>query len=300
MKPNDEEENPKKMLPIKVSFLLVFVALLGLNCDQEFQLIESGRNIGNDKSARIFSGRDAAKGQFKFYTQIKSTLAEQQVSYGVIRRVISHCGGSLIDNQHVLTAAHCVSNPSPIWIELTFGFYNISDTIGQLVRYSKCYETHSAYNPSTLVNDIAMITLNEPIGFTSIIQPIQMSSIYAKPNTSVQDAGRGITSDAATSIPPTLKYANLLTISNQECSKTFDGINFSNLCAAAANKEAACRGDSGSALIKTVNGIQIQIGLVSAGAAVSCERGYPNIFTRISIYLYWIKARASITWKLNV
>lgn len=85
-----------------------------------------------------------------------------------------------------------------------------------------------------------------------------------------------------------------MTISNEECAIFYNGIIPSKICTKSSIGASACRGDSGSALMKTLNGIQIQIGVLNAG--MECGMGLPNTFARISSYFDWIRSRSSATW----
>lgn len=56
------------------------------------------------------------------------------------------------------------------------------------------------------------------------------------------------------------------------------------------------QGDSGGPLITTEKDkIWTLVGLVSYGAAASCQVGYPDVFTRVSSYLSWITNTTGIS-----
>lgn len=203
----------------------------------------------------------------------------------------------MIDEWHVLTAGHCLHHPGPLVVIAILGLHNIYDPDG--IQYSRAssWEIHHDYDPSTLTNDLAIITLSSPANFTSTVGIIPLNSNYTPPNTTVIDAGRGLTSDNATTLPADLQYAYFWTIPNPECSNYFVfTVEESRLCTKGEGITAACHGDSGSALIQMVNGIQTQVGLVNAGSARSCEMGYPVIYTRCVSFREWIDARASPEW----
>lgn len=258
------------------------------------------RSSDNGGAARIFHGMDATEGEFPYYAQLKIILSEEKFPDGRTRVMVADCGGSVIDNKHILTAAHCLEG-DPMRIEVTLGIYNIYvDQNSEQKHNAESYEIHGRFNGTTLDNDIAIITLADKIEFTDDIKTIQLGCNYIPPDTQVLVAGRGITSDNAEDIPPRLKYADLVTISNDVCGRYYLYIVPSKICAQGGKtKEGTCLGDSGSALIHNVDGTEVQIGVVSGVDPSSCEIGDPDSFTRVSSYIDWIEERAQVTCNRN-
>lgn len=279
----------RKMLATKLCLAQLLVAFLGLCLGEPIRLAK-------DKNfSRLINGKDATEAEFPYYAQLEVILSETHLSGDRTRKKVGYCGGSVIDDKHVLTAAHCLDD-NHVSVEVTLGFYNIDDKNSQQKYYVESYEIHDEYNETTLDNDIAIITLADPIEFTRGIKPIQLGCAYTQPGTQIELAGRGLTSDSAKNIPPRLESVNLTTISNDVCAQRYLHIVSSKICAhGGQNKEGTCQGDSGAALIETVNGKQVQIAVVSAGDPDSCETGSPNISTRVSSNIEWIKDRAQIT-----
>lgn len=281
------------MMSSQVSLVLFFGSFLSLACAGRVGL------SGNKFASRIINGMNATEGEFSYYAQLTILLSEQPQADGGILVSTGYCGGSVIDNQHILTAAHCLKE-NPKKVTVTLGIYDVADKKSQQKHSIKSFETHGDFNATTLDNDIAIITLADPITLTPDIQPIKLGCNYTQPDRRVKVAGRGITSDDAEGIPPQLEYANMTTISNEECDRHYVDIIPSKICASdEKTKEGTCRGDSGSALIETVNGTQTQIGVVSGGDK-SCEIGSPVAFTRVSSYIDWIGKRAQIACINNV
>lgn len=88
-----------------------------------------------------------------------------------------------------------------------------------------------------------------------------------------------------------LQYAEVVTLSHEECVKKFQGnsaralLKSYNICAMDKRGVGACNGDSGGPLADTKN--KVILGVVSWG--IPCGKGYPDAYTRVYSYLDWIK-----------
>lgn len=117
------------------------------------------RNIvtNSHPSNRIAYGFSAVEGQFPW----QAALLIVSKSANGTANTVSVGGGTVISNEWVLTAGHCVSNA--VVITITLGTV---DRFKPVVRqWSTQFVLHPLYNPMTLNNDIGLIKLPEKLAF---------------------------------------------------------------------------------------------------------------------------------------
>jgi secreted trypsin-like serine protease len=208
------------------------------------------------------------------------------------------CGASLLDETHVLTAAHCADGA--VFFNVMLGAHNVrlASEPGRVEVRATNYVIHPGWNSNTLANDLAIITLDSPVTFNDQIAPICLApsngGLYV--NTLATLSGWGRPSDASSSISPVLRKTNVTVMANSGCSAVYGSIITANhVCISTTNGHGSCNGDSGGPLSDvSADGIFSQIGIVSFGASAGCELGYPAGFSRVTSYLSWISSITGI------
>ncbi|XP_015126487.1 proclotting enzyme [Diachasma alloeum] len=243
---------------------------------------ECGAKNGKQDQDRIVGGQNADPGEWPWIAALFN--AGRQV-----------CGGSLIDDKHILTAAHCVAHMNS-WdvarLTVRLGDYNIktNSEIEHIERRVKRVVRHKGFDPRTLYNDVAILTLNEPIEFSEMIRPICLpggSQLYVGKTATV--IGWGSLRESGPQ-PAVLQEVAIPVWPNSECKQKYGaaapgGIVDSFLCAGRAAKDS-CSGDSGGPLMVN-DGRWTQVGIVSWG--IGCGKGqYPGVYTRVTHFLPWI------------
>jgi secreted trypsin-like serine protease len=207
------------------------------------------------------------------------------------------CGGSLIDENHILTAAHCVAHMSKYDVQnlrVRLGDHNIKDNDSQtVVKHVKRVIRHKGFSSSTLWNDVAILTLDSAVQYSDTIQPIclaQGSQTYV--NNIVTVAGWGTLREGG-SQPSSLMKVDVKVWTNERCKSSYGssapgGITSHMLCASEYNKDS-CSGDSGGPLFDCPYGGPCeQIGIVSWG--IGCAKAkYPGVYTRVTEMMPWIQ-----------
>lgn len=158
---------------------------------------------------------------------------------------------------------------------------------------------HENYNPTGLVNDIALLRLvntikNDPnVGIVELPRRSDANLILDGQTATI--AGFGRYSD--TSGPsPYLRWVSNPIASNEKCEKVYGKANVreTSLCFDTAGGRSSCQGDSGGGLTVELRGAKVIVGVVSFGAAISCTQSHPAVFTRVTSFLDWIELKTSI------
>ncbi|CAL4067033.1 unnamed protein product, partial [Meganyctiphanes norvegica] len=229
------------------------------------------------------------------------------------------CGGSIINDLYILTAAHCVYGGAEILkndkVEVVIADHNKDSTDDDIAGVTRTipvdkvivhedYEVFSFSND----NDISLIKLSESLDFKSleILQPVCLphddSSTYEGEKAVV--TGWGYTEGFGFELPSLLHEVTLPVLA-PDCPEyddyVYGGYDYNYeyydrshtsvitenmICAGKrGGGKDSCNGDSGSPLVLGQAGVYVQIGIVSFGPP-DCDS--PGVYTRVSKYLGWI------------
>nr|XP_053632780.1 uncharacterized protein LOC128688562 [Cherax quadricarinatus] len=250
--------------------------------------------LGRVKTAHFVEG-DADFGEYPWQAAILRRK-DGQIMY--------QCGATLIDDRHVLTAAHCMEGLHPSQLKVRLGEWDVS---GQSEFYTHVelraagVYSHPEYYKGNLNNNLAVVRLEAPIDFSAYphITPVCLPDEFSD-FTHQRCHATGWGKDAFGSegkFSQVLKEVELPILEDRQCEATLQqtrlGRDFAlyegNLCAGGEAGRDTCQGDGGSPLVCRGPDKRVQLaGLVSWG--LGCGRpGVPGVYVEVAHYLDWIR-----------
>ncbi|XP_059051222.1 trypsin CFT-1-like [Achroia grisella] len=202
------------------------------------------------------------------------------------------CGGSIINNRSVLSAAHCFVGDSPNNWRVRAGSTNahsggIVHDLGQII-------IHSGYSSSTLDNDVAILRVSSNFVYSNVISAgsIAGTNYNLADNQVVYATGWGRTSPGGP-LSEQLRQVQIWSINLATCRSRYAELGLTvtdnMLCSGwlDVGGRDQCQGDSGGPLFH--NGVIV--GVCSWGYSCATAR-YPGVNARVSSYTTWIQANA--------
>lgn len=198
------------------------------------------------------------------------------------------CGGSILSDRIILTAAHCLIGQTPVDLTVRAGSRYVEHG-GQLVNVQDL-KFHDAFKNTgaSLYHDVGIVRLAEPLIFGAGVRAIDLAQQNPKNGESALVTGWGLLYDSTKHIVTSdLQGVHVGILDHKTCLETSiftpSEVTDDMICASSPDKDA-CSGDSGGALV--VNGIQV--GVVSWGEG--CARhGLPGIYASVASYYTWIQ-----------
>ncbi|KAL7860575.1 hypothetical protein AOLI_G00169240 [Acnodon oligacanthus] len=212
------------------------------------------------------------------------------------------CGGSLINNNWILSAAHCFESPStsnPAALTILLGMATLQGiNLNSQQRSVSQIIIHPSYNDKSHNNDIALLQLTSSVSYTNYIQPVCLAAAgsYLGGGALVWVTGWGnIGNSVSLPIPQYLQEVEVPVVTNRNCAASYGSsvITSNMICAGLAEGgKDSCQGDSGGPMVIKQDSGWTQVGIVSFGYNCA-EPNFPGVYTRVSQYQNWINAYTS-------
>ncbi|XP_058842223.1 ovochymase-2-like [Acipenser ruthenus] len=253
-------------------------------------------------SFRIVGGRNSVEGGNPWQVSIK-------------RKTYHFCGGSIINDEWVISAAHCFASYKKSQINdlvITVGEYKLHFPDSEEQRFGVVdYFINPKFNVQNPVNfDVALVRLKGKIKFGTRVQPVCLpdeTQVFPA-GTMCIGSGWGKTLEGG-DVSEILQEVDLPLISPQQCNKVLTTLKIASMdetmvCAGfPEGGRDACQGDSGGPLVcKRDNSLWTLIGVTSWG--VGCARkwagytkgfdlGTPGVYAKVSSFLPFILEKIS-------
>ncbi|KAK3098242.1 hypothetical protein FSP39_017537 [Pinctada imbricata] len=236
------------------------------------------RNL--DPRLRVVGGDPAVEGEWPW-----------QVSFGDVGG--GHfCGGTLISNQWIISAAHCFERKVPEDVTVILGEHHQEFESGN-EKFAKIDKVimHPDYSRvHGLPNDIALVKLTSPVDISghyvrTACTPSEVGVFNEQDICYI--SGWGYTQGTGDNVY--LRHLQIEITSLNSCNTSWNGVITNKQICLGTGTEGACQGDSGGPLVCLRNNQYVLAGATSWGSLTCTADGFPNVYTDIMSYLPWIR-----------
>uniref|UniRef100_A0A8C9IJN6 Serine protease 51 n=1 Tax=Piliocolobus tephrosceles TaxID=591936 RepID=A0A8C9IJN6_9PRIM len=223
--------------------------------------------------------------------QVQNGEFPWQVSIQVSRKHL--CGGSIIHQWWVLTAAHCfprtLLDMAVVNVTVVMGTRTFSNIHSERKQVQKVI-IHKDYKPPQLDSDLSLLLLATPVQFSNFKMPVclqQEERTWDRCWMAEWVTTNGY--DQYDDLNMHLEKLRVVQISQKECAKRVNQLPRNMICAwKEPGTNGICKGDSGAPLVCAMYGTQrlFQVGVFSWGIR-SGSRGRPGMFVSVAQFIPW-------------
>ena len=248
---------------------------------------------------RVIGGSDAKPGQFPWHVAI-----DQISESGALSR---HCGGTIVNERFILTAAHCFVGKKlkneQLRVQVGKHDMKADEKHSRIYKIAKII-IHDFYDPNTFDNDIALVMVSEQIEYGKFVQPVcfdlQPNEIL-QPSTECKVAGWGhIDPEYIADLPEKLQTVDIPLHDLNTCRSHYDNIGLyldrkfiitdNMICGGyLEGGKDTCQGDSGGGLFCKIGGQYSLYGIVSFGEKCG-QINRLGKYAKVPNYLEWIES----------
>jgi trypsin len=223
-----------------------------------------------DFEAQIIGGSDVTEGQYPWLVGLgapgEGTAYERQF-----------CGGTVIAEDVVLTAAHCVEESAAADLVVFSGAIDLESADVVETAVADLHVAEDYNDPIAMANDWALLKLAEPVD----VEPIALGTEAGEFDV-LETAGWG---DTGEGFPTTAQWVEVPFVSDTDCEAAYpDEVDAASmLCAGDLENGGvdSCQGDSGGPIMSPAGEDQVLVGIVSWGYGCA-EAGNPGVYGEVA------------------
>lgn len=273
---------------------------------RNYRILPQNCGFLDENIRKITGGEDAALNEYPWMALLR---------YRTAHGLEFLCGGTIINYNYILTAAHCLGLKDAQIVSVRVGEYSIKNDTdceeeNNPQRTLKCNPpvqdleveeiiSHPQFlvKSSNIVNDIALLRVSK-MRKDKNVYPICLPTgeIRDWPYKNVFVSGWGLVNSQTRERADILQKVSLPITDKQTCSSIYSerGIELfpTQICAGGVEGKGTCSGDSGGPMMVPAfvdgNFLHVQHGIVSVGPSFCGIKGYPSVYTMVKFYMDWI------------
>ncbi|XP_075167892.1 thrombin-like enzyme bilineobin [Haematobia irritans] len=233
----------------------------------------------------IIKGKYAIEGEVYFMVALYDKLNGSLV-----------CGGVIIANEWVLTAASCAENPQGMWaVAGSYFTSTLSSDRWQrpTVDYGIIHENYVKGQPHY---DLALLHVSEPFVWTEYVRPAVLPQSGEIPSGEVHTFGYGQVTIGypTTSMAVGIRSLSTTVLDWNICKQLLPNdllLDERMLCTDQLARQSICKEDIGGPLVinRGYDELALLVGIASWAYLPCGMKQYPNVYTQVSLYLDWIQ-----------
>ncbi|XP_062124239.1 chymotrypsin-2 [Drosophila sulfurigaster albostrigata] len=238
---------------------------------RDFQPVVASKMNAN---SRIIGGETAALGAAPYQVSIQNSFGNHM------------CGGVIIHDQYILTAASCLAGLHKSNVKTVM---STNDWTGPAWEYyTEEIILHCKFDQPLYHNDIALIKMQTLVAYDDVTQNITLAGVDdLVEGEKLTMTGWGYAQEQGEYVYD-LKQLEVSYVPSSQCNSTYGytkDLDVGHLCAVGSVGNGACHGDHGGPLVDSQGRL---VGIGNWG--VPCGRGFPDVFARVSYYYDWIQS----------